>query len=77
LALTRSTIPKLAEGLALTSLPLGPMEGYVLSRIDGRTDLATLGSMIGLGESELFAASERCSCRATDRVGPPRASVPR
>ncbi len=59
MALTRSTIPKLAEGLALTSLPLGPMEGYVLSRIDGRTDLATLGSMIGLGESELFAIIEK------------------
>ena len=37
-------VPRLVAGVDLTELPLSPLEGFVLSRIDGAADLATLGS---------------------------------
>lgn len=42
-------IPRLVEGVTITSLPIDAMEGFVLSRVDGRVDLADIGDLTGFG----------------------------
>lgn len=46
-------VPRLVAGVDLTELPLSPLEGFVLSRIDGAADLATLGDLTNLGELDV------------------------
>ena len=46
-------VPRLVAGVDLTELPLSPLEGFVLSRIDGAADLATLGDLTNLGEEDV------------------------
>lgn len=52
-SLDRSTVPKLAPGTDFTKLPIGAREGFVLSRIDGRTTLGELGALCGFPFDEV------------------------
>ena len=47
--------PSLRSDLDLSALPLDARQGYLASRLDGRTDLEALGALTGL-EPEAVAA---------------------
>jgi curved DNA-binding protein CbpA len=51
--LDKSSVPKLAPGTDITKLPIGAREGFVLSRIDGRTSLGELASLCGFPYDEI------------------------
>lgn len=46
-------IPRMKPGVDVRSLPLGAVEGFVLSRIDGATSPSELASLTGLGEARI------------------------
>ncbi len=52
-------VPRLVEGVDLTTLELTPFEGFVLSRVDGEVAVAELADMVGLDEGEVLALLER------------------
>ena len=52
-------VPCLAPGLDPTALPLSPREGYLLSRVDGRTPWALLRQIGGLPPEEIDRCLER------------------
>ena len=51
--------PSLNPGVELMSLPLTPEEGFVASRLDGRTDLHDLSVVTGLPPDRVEAALEK------------------
>jgi curved DNA-binding protein CbpA len=55
----RSKIPKIVPGTEVTSLPIGPMEGFVLSRIDGRADLEEIADLTGQTRGDVRGIVER------------------
>jgi len=73
-------VPRLAPGCDPTRLPLSPAEGYLLSRIDGRTPWSLLREICGLPAAEVDRCLERwlkegvIEVGATPRAakGPPR-----
>ncbi len=52
-------IPRLVEGVKITSLPIDAMEGFVLSRVDGRADLADIGDLTGFGAERAGAIIDK------------------
>jgi tetratricopeptide (TPR) repeat protein len=52
-------IPGPVSGLDIRSLPLTAVEGFVLSRVDGRTGLADIVALTGLGEAQVTAILTR------------------
>lgn len=46
-------VPRLIEGVDLTTLPLSPLEGFVLSRVDGAASLAVLMDLTSLDEAQI------------------------
>ena len=47
--------PSLREGANPLALPLDPLQGYLLSRVDGTLDVPTLASLMNLGEDQVAA----------------------
>jgi len=52
-------IPRIKPGVDVRSLPLGAVDGFVLSRIDGATSPAELASLTGLGEARIGEILEK------------------
>jgi len=52
-ALDKSSVPKVAPGTDFTKLPIGAREGFLLSRIDGRTTLGDLAALCGFPADEV------------------------
>src|SRR5690606_5479688 len=52
-------VPRLVAGVDLTKLPLSPLEGLVLSRIDGLASVALLADLTNLEVAEVEAMVER------------------
>ena len=81
-------VPRLGPGVDPTALALTPAEGYLLSRIDGRTPWRVLREIGGLPPREIDRCLERWiaervlvvdgvrSARADDAAGPHRADPP-
>jgi len=55
----QARVPRLIEGVDLTALPLSPLEGFVLSRIDGAATVRVLADLTNLPEDEVFTMAER------------------
>ncbi len=45
--------PQLKPGLDLTALPLDPRQGFLLSQLDGATDVPSLALLMGTAEAEV------------------------
>ncbi|MFW6051654.1 MAG: DnaJ domain-containing protein, partial [Myxococcota bacterium] len=52
-------IPKMVLGTDLKSLPIGPLEGFLLTRMDGTLPVPALAEMVGQPEDEVRSAVER------------------
>lgn len=52
-------VPRLGPGVDPTALPLTPAEGYLLSRVDGRTPWRVLREIGGLSPAEVDRCLER------------------
>lgn len=54
-------VPRLvkADGADLRSLPLGPLEGFLLTRIDGKLDERDLAALTGLSAEQVKAGVDR------------------
>lgn len=52
-------VPRLLAGVDIQKLPLSPLEGFVLSRIDGRAPVSLLADLTNLGLQEVDAIVER------------------
>jgi curved DNA-binding protein CbpA len=52
-------VPRLVEGVDLTKLPLTPLEGFVVSRIDGQSSLSLLGDLTSLDEDQVTVVVAR------------------
>lgn len=59
MALHGVRVPRLMAGVDLTKLPLSPLEGFVLSRIDGVAPLAVLADLTNLDEEQVGRIVER------------------
>lgn len=84
-------IPRLVPGVALHALPLGPLEGFVLSRIDGSASVGDIADLTSLDTEqvvEIIAKLISLSAvewadgavllpRATDKNVPPKPVPPR
>lgn len=46
-------VPRLIPGVDLTKLPLSPLEGFVLSRVDGMASLSVLSDLTNLDEEQV------------------------
>jgi len=76
-SLDRSSVPKIAPGCDLTKLPIGPREGFVLSRIDGVTSIGAIAALCGFPYDEMERVFARLSeLRATYFGEAPPWSVP-
>ncbi len=75
----RAVIPALVSGCNVRALPLGPVEGFVLSRIDGRSSAAEIALMTGLGDGVMAVLERLAELGAVSGVGnvtPPRTPAP-
>ncbi|MEZ4337131.1 MAG: DnaJ domain-containing protein [Sandaracinaceae bacterium] len=52
-------VPRLVEGVDLTSLPLSPLEGFVVSRIDGAASVQVLADLTNIDEDHVYEMVER------------------
>jgi hypothetical protein len=71
--------PRLSAGCDLLALQLGPVEGFVLSRIDGNTDLDQLALVTGLTGARLEAILDRLVSEGAveaPQAGPPATPSP-
>ena len=59
MALHGVRVPRLLAGVDLTKLPLSPLEGFVLSRIDGAAPLAVLADLTNLDPEQVERIVER------------------
>src|SRR4051812_50002659 len=58
-------VPELVQGLDVRTLPLSALEGFVLSRIDGRAPVREVVAMTGLPADQVLQMLERlCSLGA-------------
>ena len=63
--------PSLREGANPLALPLDPLQGYLLSRVDGTLDVPTLASLMNLGEDQVAAMlNELVALGAVDSAVP-------
>jgi tetratricopeptide (TPR) repeat protein len=60
----RTTIPRVNPACNVRSLPIGPQEGFVFSRVDGVTNAADIGAMTGLGAGVLEVLQKLASLGA-------------
>lgn len=58
---TEADIPCLSEGKDIASLDLTPKDGFVLSRVDGKTSIAEISSISGLPIEEVMQIFEKLS----------------
>lgn len=82
-------VPELIGGVDIRALPLSALDGFVLSRIDGRSSCAEIVSMTGLGSEQVLAILDRLAelgairmpaapgSSLPPRSGPPRTPPPR
>jgi curved DNA-binding protein CbpA len=66
-----TAIPKPVAGLDLRSLPIGPAEAYVLSRVDGRSSEAEIALATGLPAADVAAALQRLAGLGAVNLGTP------
>lgn len=66
--------PSPRAGVDLLALPLDPMQGYLLSRLDGTMDVPTLAALMGLGEAQV--ATRLDELVALGAVAPETLSAP-
>ncbi len=50
--------PMPREGIDLLALPLDPLQGYLLSRLDGTLDVPTLGALMSMDQEQITALLE-------------------
>lgn len=50
--------PSPREGVDLLALPLDPLQGYLLSRLDGTLDVPTLGALMSMDQEQVTALLE-------------------
>jgi hypothetical protein len=50
--------PSPREGIDLLALPLDPLQGYLLSRLDGTLDLATLSALLSMDQEQVTVLVE-------------------
>jgi hypothetical protein len=50
--------PSPREGIDLTALPLDPLQGYLLSRLDGTLDLPMLGALMNMDQDQVTVMLE-------------------
>ncbi len=55
----QARVPRLIEGVDLTALPLSPLEGFVLSRIDGAASVRVLADLTNLPEADVYRMALR------------------
>ncbi len=55
----RPNVPRLLAGVNLTKLPLSPLEGFVLSRVDGVASVAVLADLTNLAEEQVVTIIAR------------------
>lgn len=55
----KPNIPRVVQGTDLRSLPIGPLEGFVLTRIDGGLSIPALADMTGQPEEQVRAAVDK------------------
>ncbi len=55
----RKVLPKRVDGVNLAELPLSPIEAFVLSQLDGATELSEVAMVTCLDESEVRRTLER------------------
>src|SRR5262245_48379494 len=48
-----SIVPRLVLGVELRALPLAPIDGFVLSRIDGNSDIGSIADETGLSTEDV------------------------
>lgn len=80
----KNSIPKIAPGCDITKLPIGPREGFMLSRIDGVTNVGSIAALCGFPYDEVERIFARLGeLRVTYfgdavpwSVAPPAASLP-
>jgi curved DNA-binding protein CbpA len=65
-----SLIPKPIPSLDIRSLPIGPMEAFVLSRVDGRASDAEIALLTGLGVADVTEHLRRLSDLGAVSYGP-------
>ena len=53
------SVPRLAAGCDITRLPIGAIEGFILSRVDGGSSVSQIGSMTGLGVEQVAEVVEK------------------
>jgi len=73
----RTWIPRVAQEGQIHSLKLSPRDGFVLSRVDGATDLDGLAQVTGLAPEELRPILDRLVTEGALQPPPPTASDPR
>lgn len=59
MSLADQGLPRVIQGLDVRTLPLGPEEAFVLSRIDGRTPPAEIALATGLSETRVLECLRR------------------
>lgn len=59
MASTGARVPRLIAGVDLTKLPLSPLEGFVLSRVDGSANVSVLADLTSLDEDEVARILDR------------------
>jgi curved DNA-binding protein CbpA len=59
LHLKANLIPKPVHGLDVRRLPLGPVEGFVLSRVDGRTTDSEIALLTGMPQADVVIVLHR------------------
>ena len=62
-------IPRLAEEFELTSLDITPFQGFILSRIDGRTSLQDIADSTGATKEQVRADNAACRAEADAVAG--------
>lgn len=75
----RPNIPRVVEGTDLRALPIGPLEGFILTRMDGSLPIPVLAEMTGQPEADVRSAVDKLvSLGAVEWVdGPPPGSSSR
>jgi curved DNA-binding protein CbpA len=71
-------VPVLKPGVNLTQMKLEPIDGYILSRLDGVSSVAILADVVAMPADQLFSRLNRLSAQGamTWKDGPRAASAP-
>ena len=71
-------VPVLKAGVDVTQMKLEPIDGYVLSRIDGVSPVGVLADVVAMPPEQLFSRLNRLSAQGAMewKTGEPRAAAP-